>query len=372
MSHSLRFLGLAVAAWVGVRALSLGLIPGAEALAFDRPAQQPGEAKAIALPPIVPTDLTPPPSAAFESTAPLGPTPYGPSYYYPAAAPYPYAAAAYPIAYRATYPAVSRSIGRSEPAYIPMRDPPSLAYYNDPVRPLDQWPLSRIASSSRPSRPIPEAASSVAPATRFDRLQLSAWAMLRGRPGASSLASNGMLGGSQAGARLTWRFNRHLAASVRTSAPVGSTTQGGEAAAGIRYQPFAGLPVALTAERRQAIGRYGGRSGFAIFAEGGVWDRPVIAGLMLDSYLQAGVVGGRRRDWFVDGSATLTRPVWRNFSGGLGVWGGAQPGLTRLDVGPRGTMRVGRSMRVHLDYRAKLLGNAQPGSGPVVTIAADF
>ena len=93
---------------------------------------------------------------------------------------------------------------------------------------------------------------------------------------------------------------------------------------------------------------------------------------MLDSYLQSGLVGVRSRDWFVDGSATLTRPVWRNISAGLGMWGGAQPGLSRLDVGPRASMRVGRSMRVHLDYRAKLLGNAQPGSGPVVTIAGDF
>jgi hypothetical protein len=29
-------------------------------------------------------------------------------------------------------------------------------------------------------------------------------------------------------------------------------------------------------------------------------------------------------------------------------------------------------MRVHLDYRHKLIGNAEPGSGGVVTVAGDF
>ena len=68
----------------------------------------------------------------------------------------------------------------------------------------------------------------------------------------------------------------------------------------------------------------------------------------------------------------MSRPVWRNFSAGIGVWGGAQPRLNRLDVGPRVSMRVGRKMRVHVDYRYKALGNAEPGSGGVVTLAADF
>ena len=38
MSRSLRFLGFAVTAWVGIRAVSLGMVPGTEMLAIDRPA----------------------------------------------------------------------------------------------------------------------------------------------------------------------------------------------------------------------------------------------------------------------------------------------------------------------------------------------
>ena len=137
-------------------------------------------------------------------------------------------------------------------------------------------------------------------------------------------------------------------------------------------QPLTRIPVALTAERRQSFGRDAGRSAFALFAEGGVYDRPIVAGFNLDAYLQGGVVGMRDRAWFADGSATLTRPLWRQFSGGFGIWGGVQPGLSRLDAGPRLTMRIGRSMRVHADYRQRVAGSAAPGSGPVMTIAADF
>ena len=155
-------------------------------------------------------------------------------------------------------------------------------------------------------------------------------------------------------------------------APIRLAVEGGEVAVGVRWQPFTRIPVALTAERRQAFGRGAGSSAFALFAEGGVYDRPILAGFNLDAYLQGGVVGIRRHDLFVDGSATLMRPVWRQLSVGMGVWGGLQPGLSRVDVGPRLTWRVGRSMRIHADYRQRLAGSADPGSGPVLTLAGDF
>ncbi len=128
--------------------------------------------------------------------------------------------------------------------------------------------------------------------------------------------------------------------------------------------------MSITAERRHGFGS--GRSAFALFAEGGVYDRPMPFRMRLDAYAQAGVVGFRRRDVFIDGAATFTRPVWRQISLGAGVWGGAQPGVYRLDAGPRVSLRVGRSMRVHLDYRQRIIGNAAPGSGPAVTVAGDF
>ena len=366
MSQSTRFIALALVGWVGVRALSLGLIPGGEAIAFDRRDSASLAPQGASLPPVATTQFAP-----LEPVAP----PLPPSY--PAGAGYPQP---YPVSYavpvyaagmsRAQIVPAVRSWGPEEAAGFSLA--PAAARYANATPPLEQWPLAAIARGSSVPVAVPANAVPVAAISRLDRLSMSAWAMMRRDPGSSSLATNGQLGGSQAGARILWRFDRRLAASLRTSAPIGGVERSAEFAAGLRWQPLARIPVALTAERRQTFGRDKGASAFALFAEGGVYDRPIFAGFNLDAYLQAGVVGVRDHSAFVDGSATLGRPVWRQFSAGFGAWGGAQPGLARLDAGPRASLRVGRSMRVHLDYRHRFLGRAAPGSGPVVTLAGDF
>lgn len=384
MSASLRFLAMAVVAWAGIRAATLGSLPGAEAFTLGRD-EAPARAFAAAgVPAIIPTEFPalepaqPPADAAMlqpgaaaiamsgAQTAHLpAPAPAaGPIYFYPVGppAPVPYSYAALP----APRPGRLTQI-TSEPA----------AAFYAPIPQLDEWPLSRMASAAMPARQssagtpqqsFPQAAVKA----RLDRLQLSAWALLRGRPGPSSLATGGTLGGSQGGARLTYVITPGIAASLRSSSPIGGG-RGGEVAAGIRVTPFRSIPVSLTAERRQAIGRLGGgRSAFALFLEGGVYQRPMPWGFSLDAYAQAGVVGARRRDLFFDGGYTLTRPLFGQFSAGFGMWGGVQPGLYRIDAGPRLSMKVRNNMRVHLDWRQRLAGNAEPGSGPAVTLAADF
>lgn len=193
---------------------------------------------------------------------------------------------------------------------------------------------------------------------------------MRNEAGPDGLASGGMLGGSEAGARLMWRFTPKLAASLRTSAPVNSQ-RGAEAALGFRYQPFAQWPVAVTLERRHGFKDYG-QSAFALFAEGGVYGSPMPWQSTLDGYFQAGVVDFNDPDWFVDGQVAVTRPVWRNLAAGFGAWGGAQPGLSRFDFGPRLSLRIRGRMRAHVDYRLNVSGNARPGSGAVATLAGDF
>jgi hypothetical protein len=79
---------------------------------------------------------------------------------------------------------------------------------------------------------------------------------------------------------------------------------------------------------------------FRVFAEGGLYKRPIPWGFNLDAYAQAGVVGLGERDFFADGALAFTRPVCGRFSAGRGVWGGYQPGLYRLDAGSRVSMRV--------------------------------
>jgi len=379
MSASLRFLAIAVVGWTGMRAATLGALPGTEAFTLGRneaPARAIAAAQAPAITPTEFPRLDPAGAEMMQSAAanamaevaaaPLLAAPPG----------------AIPIHFYSpgSVPGGARYVPASLPA--PRRGrlthitPEPAAVFYAPIPQLDDWPLSRIASASMPARRSTTTAGQqstpqAAMKARVDRLQLSAWALLRGRAGPSSLATGGTLGGSQAGARLTYTILPGLAASLRSSSPVGGA-RGGEVAAGVRFAPFASIPVALTAERRQAIGRSGGRSAFALFLEGGLYQRPMPWGFDLDAYAQAGVVGGRRRDLFADGSFTLTRPLFGRYSAGLGMWGGVQPGIYRVDAGPRLSMTVRSNMRVHLDWRQRIAGNAEPGSGPVVTLAADF
>lgn len=192
-------------------------------------------------------------------------------------------------------------------------------------------------------------------------------------------AGVGLLGGSQTGARLAWRVNgdpaRPVSLTGRLSSPL--RRQGSEAAMGVEWQPVRGLPVRLLAERRQRLGG-DGRSAFALLAHGGVSDRSVGAGWTLDAYAQAGVVGARRGDLFADGGATIVRPLGSGTGGlaaGGGVWGNAQPGVARLDVGPRVTTTFAagdRPVRASLDWRFRVAGEAAPSSGPALTLATGF
>ena len=349
MSAAIRFLGVALVGWVGLRTVALGLVPGAEALEFI-----PG--------------FTPAPQIALYDPPPLAPAP--PPIANPPLASPPVLLAALPLRAPPT-PSVDAALARS--AHAPAAPP---VWFSPPPK-LDDWPLSRIASASqsrRQSTPVRTAPGAAPIPPRLDRISLTTWAMLRQIPAGTrlpddGLASGGTLGGSQAGARLAYAFNRALAASLRLTSAIGGDN-GAEVALGIRWKPLRNIPVAVTAERRQGFGT--GRSAFALFAEGGVYDRPMPFRLRMDAYAQAGVVGFNRRDLFADGAMTFTRPVWRQISAGAGVWGGVQPGVYRVDAGPRISLRVYRSMRVHLDYRQRIVGNAVPGSGPAVTIAGDF
>ena len=390
MTASVRFIGVAVFAWAGVRAVSLGLVPGGDALAIDRPAA------ASTVPALEPTQLQPfDPAAQSTPAVPGDPSvaqaipASAPAWAAPPPEP---AARATGLPLRVYVPAALR-YRRTERAYDEGAYAPApywsqrerLARAEAELPPPRALPVTMAMAPARPPVVLPAAVQVggapvdllAAPLARHSkRLELSSWALLRGKPGdllgPNSLATSGAtLGGSQAGARLSYWITPHLAASLRSSTPLGGA-RGGEVAAGVRYRPFLTIPFAITAERRQRFGRAGGRNDFALFVEGGLWDRRMPAGFRLDANVQGGVVGIRHRALFGDGALTLTRPLWRNISGGFGVWGGAQPHLYRLDAGPRLTIKMTRSVRVHLDYRQRLLGTASPSSGAAVTIAGDF
>ena len=366
MSAPVRFLFVAVAGWALFRGATAGMLPGVEAFTIAKAEAAP--------PPIVPThfpSIAPPaPQPAAVPSAYPGYPPYGayppapqyaavPTYYYPASAP----------SRRVTVPLPPPP----QPAEQSYEAPPE---FYAPIPQLGEWDLAQYAGRSVPapqSTPAPIPVPSFIPRKHLDRMQLSTWALLRSQPGTGSLASGGTLGGSQAGARLTYAFDPRIAASIRTSTPIGGSTRGGEVAAGVRVTPFPSIPVSITAERRQAIGRFStGRSDFALFAEGGVYQQPLGWNLLLDGYAQAGVVGIRTRDVFADGGLAVSRPLFGSFSVGAGLWGGYQPGLYRVDAGPRLSMRVRSNVSLHLDWRQRLAGTAEPGSGPALTLGANF
>ena len=382
MRPSLRFLALAVFGWAGVRAASVGELPSTDLFRFGR-----GEARAAE---VVPTQFP-----AIEPIAPA--TALASPQQMPTAPPAMMASADPAVRYVQGVVGVPIAMARGVvPVYaLPAPTPPRAGrlhrYYNSSTAEMggyaslpevDGWPATRLATVSLPQSFVPQRQSTpmAAPVPpidprKIDRLQLSSWALLRsqqtGVAGSRSLASGGQLGASQAGARLVYNIDRRLSLTARASSEVGR--RGGEIAGGIRLQPLVSIPLWVTAERRQAIGKYGGgRSAFALFLEGGFYDRPLPWSFSLDSYLQGGIVGLKSRDLFVDGAVTVSRPVYRQFSAGFGVWGGAQPGLYRVDAGPRITMRVRNNLKVHLDWRQKLAGNARPGSGPALTLAGDF
>ena len=378
MRPSLRFLALAVFGWAGVRAATLGVLPGADLFKVERSEAKP--------PPIVATEF--PPVEPVEPAAPTLQADYAPPPQ-PTFAPsqivrYVSARVGVPVAIRPGIVPVYQlpPATPTTPEMPPIRStryagalpPIERAYYSE-LPSIEPSPFSSLAGPvSRPGSPLGQSTPIIDP-RKVDRVQLSTWALLRGQQtgvaGATSLASGGQLGASQAGARLIYNFDRRLALTARLSSEIGR--RGGEVAAGLRVRPLVSIPIWVTAERRQAVGKYGGgRSDFALFLEGGLYERPLPWRFSLDTYFQGGVVGLKTRDLFVDGGLWVTRPVYRNFSAGFGVWGGVQPGLYRVDAGPRITMRVRNNIKLHLDWRQRLAGNARPGSGPALTLSGDF
>lgn len=374
MRPSLRFLALAVVGWAGVRAAMLDSLPGAELFSITPSAAKVAPIASTQFPSLDP--LAAEPSLPAEA-APVLAEASAPVRYVQGMIGVPVAMSRGATAVYRLPPAVTAAASELPlPTRLAGAMPtPVKALYAD-LPPLGEWPLGSVGAMSRAAaRPSYPAQSVPVDPRKIDRLQLSTWALLRsqqaGVAGSRSLASSGQLGASQAGARLVYNIDRRLAVTGRVSSEVGR--RGGEVAAGVRVHPIQSIPIWMTAERRQAVGKYGGgRSAFAFFLEGGLYDRPLPWDFRLNSYIQGGVVGLNSRDLFVDGGLTVTRHVYKQFSAGFGVWGGAQPHLYRVDAGPRVTMRVRDNLKVHVDYRQKLAGNARPGSGPALTLSGDF
>jgi hypothetical protein len=199
---------------------------------------------------------------------------------------------------------------------------------------------------------------------------------LAARPGPAGIADAPQLGGSQVGARLRYAIDpaRTVSASVRVSAPLAGPGQ--ELGVGIEWRP-GDAPVALLAEQR--FGNDGQVGGTAVLAVAGIVPTPVAAGFAVEGYGQAGLVLRDRAEAFADGALLVARPIAQIGAGrvaaGVGAWGGAQPGAARLDIGPTASVTMpvaGQAVRLSLDWRQRVAGNARPESGFALTLGTDF
>lgn len=157
-----------------------------------------------------------------------------------------------------------------------------------------------------------------------------------------------------------------------------------EAALGLAVRPLPRVPVQVLAEARVRQGAGPARVAPALALVGGM-TRRLPLGAELDGYAQAGWVGGRDATAFFDLQAVVDRRLAAMPDGavvrgaelrvGAGAWSGGQRDAARLDIGPRVTVRAslaGVGARVALDWRFRIAGQAQPGSGPALTVAAGF
>lgn len=242
-----------------------------------------------------------------------------------------------------------------------LRRPPLVTDASEPPR------EDEVARSITP--PLPPGPLTLRASDR--RLAIDAW--LVARPSGGNSLAFGQLGASQSGARLTYALDRErrIALSARIAAPLKG--KGREAGLGIDVRPSA-APVHLLFEQRFAIDGGVARPAVTIISGGS----SMLPGkVRLDAYGQGGAVW--KRGGFADGAALAVRPMLERSAVrvelGAGAWGAAQRRVSRLDVGPSAAMVAsigGRAMRLQVDYRLRVAGNARPGTGPALTLGGSF
>lgn len=244
------------------------------------------------------------------------------------------------------------------------------------LQPAAAAPAVRQAAVGATIAPLPRAAGP-------GRWSGDGWVLLRDGSTTSLTSGQPSYGRSQAGAVLRYRLTPGTGGFSPQLYLRGSTALAGareqEIAAGLAVRPLPGVPVRIAAELRVNDNRAGSELRPALFA---VTELPPVAlpgGTVGETYVQAGYVGGDFASAFVDGQARIDRPVLDRRGAqlrvGAAAWGGAQRGSNRLDVGPSASVSFGiRALRgrIAADYRLRVAGNAEPASGPAVTISAGF
>ena len=223
--------------------------------------------------------------------------------------------------------------------------------------------------------PLPRSAQPETLSALPSRWSASAWLVARPGAGLGAAPRTGQLGGSQAGLRVAWLAwpEQRLAAFGRLAAPIRG--KGAEASIGLEWQPTR-APVRLVAEQRFGLDGTRGGPGLGVVAG---FDGPVAPGFKLETYGQAGAIRRHRTETYADGAVRATRTLTEGggvrLALGGGAWGAAQRDAARFDIGPSATLAVPlgkRNVRLALDWRQRVAGDARPGSGLAFTLGSDF
>ena len=250
--------------------------------------------------------------------------------------------------------------------------------------------LLTAAQAMEPEAPEAQAwAADVKQLTK--RWSIGAYALQREGTG-EALAASPVLGAGQMGAAVGWRVNplgkqrlSIIARYTAAAAPEGGIdSETGEAALGLRWEPSRKVPVAIDVERRIAMGLFSRNAWAARVSGGGQGEVPALGRRMtVEGFGEAGVVEGftRTPDLYAGAQLRGAVPLFQlgrtKFDAGAGGWGAVQRSFgataSRLDLGPSVRIRVAPwPFYAQLDYRARVAGNALPGSGPVLTVAGEF
>lgn len=375
--RALAWLGLVLALGVSARLPALLADAGATLVAL-RP-RLPAPAHELA------ATTTPPVLPALAAAGPLPPPP--PPLLLARSTPAPQPRAVLPVA----PPAFDLPAGPPVAPVPGLHSDPPAAPPPDPASPdaLATAAYARLAAGdSRAAARLFDAALAAGPDRRAGQWQrdrhalarrwsADAYALLRDG-GIAGPAASPVLGGGQSGASLAWTLDplarRPFAVVARTNA-ANDDPQSAQAALGLRWRPLPGVTVA--AERLFAIGS-NARSDWTLRIAAGADGRR--GRLLWRGYGEAGVLGNG--DIYAGGQARTLLPLARlgraEFAIGPAAWASVQTGdftTGRVDLGPTivATAPVaGLAVELSADWRFRVAGDAEPGSGPALTISTRF
>ena len=191
--------------------------------------------------------------------------------------------------------------------------------------------------------------------------------------------SQPIYGGSQAGARLSYRLShdnqKYVGLYARASTAIAAPGQE-ELAIGITLQPLNTKEISVNIEHRERKDGQSSNSAFLVYNPN---PKPIAINTRLETYIAAGYVSGGKEQYFADGYAAIQKTALEardgNLSVGGGIWAATQKNVSRVDIGPSANINLhigGMPSRIAIDWRQRIAGNAAPGSGLALTFSTGF